>query len=239
MEEAPPQSQPPDGEPGAAVPAGDELQLPFWQGGENPGRDSILLYEGVVAALRETQPRDPSVLHVLAELRRLRRVMIATPLPGGETFDGPAAIDVLMPSPDGGGCAVRLMGQLSWAEPPADGEDRWTLATVVKTQAHGQLRHLSCIGPEGTTRRVAVRLGLFTPLPAHAAQACLRVRDVTRLWLALGAQWSFRLLLAAQPLALALPSPATDADAAQGGGVGGDGVGDGTADNGQDNPYRP
>lgn len=207
MEEAPPHLQPPD-EVARPTPAGEELQLPFWQGGISAGRDAIRLYDAMLAALRGMEPNEPSVRLVLDELRRQRRVMVATPLPGGAAPRRPAAVDVLMPSPDGYGCAVRLMGELSWEHSGPDETGRWTLATVVKTQAHGELRHLSCIGPEGTTRRVAVRLGLRGPAPATAAQACLRVRDATRLWLALGAQWSFRLLLGTQPLALALPPPA-------------------------------
>lgn len=183
---------PPPGEaPPAPTPPRTEAREPSPVGAD-PETEALRRFRAVVDALG-VQATHPAVRPVLDELRRQRRVLVATPVSPTDGLRQAASVHVLCPRP-GGGRAWRLAGELLWAAPPADG--RWWDVHLVKAQS-GSVRRLE---PLSDARRVAVCLGAQAVPMTAWADACLRVRDGTRLWQALEPQWSLRLLLGATVL---------------------------------------
>ena len=158
------------------------------------------LYQQIVAALHAVGATAGPVFDVLEELRRQRRVVVATPNGLTSGLRCAAHVDVLWPVAGGGGRALRLAGELLWAQSGFDTD--WLMTHLVKAQAQGSVRQLSPVSAEQDARRIAVCLGAqATPMVAWS-QACLRVRDGTRLWRALEPQWSLRLAICTLPLSL-------------------------------------
>ena len=164
------------------------------------------LYQQIVSALHALGTTTGPVSELLEELRRQRRVVLATPSRLTAGLRCNAHVDVLWPVA-GGGRALRLSGELLWAQ-VSHGSD-WLLAHLIKSQAPGNVRQLSPIGNEPGARCIAVCLGAqATPMLAWS-QACLRVRDGTRLWQALEMQWSLRLAIGTLPLSLQAGPPSS------------------------------
>jgi hypothetical protein len=159
------------------------------------------LYQQIVSALHAVgaAPASP-VSEALEELRRQRRVVLATPSGLTAGLRCAAHVDVLWPVPGGGGRALRLSGELLWAQASAEAD--WMMAHLVKSQADGNVRQLAPIAADADARRIAVCLGAQAVPMVAWSQACLRVRDATRLWQALEPQWSLRLLVSTLPLSL-------------------------------------
>jgi hypothetical protein len=158
-----------------------------------------LLYQQIVSALHAAGKGEGPVRLALEELRRRRRVVLATPAGLNTGLRCPAHVDVLWPSPDGGR-AVRFAGELLWSQVKSD--TTWLEAHLVKSQGAGSVRRLVSVAEQVNSRRVAVCLGAQAMPMTSWSQACLRVREGNRLWRALGPQWSLRLVIASLPLAL-------------------------------------
>jgi hypothetical protein len=181
------------------------------------------LYQHLVAALRALNASSGPVFEVLSELKRQRRVLLATPQ--GLSFDlrCNAHVDVLIPAAGGlQGRAIRLKGELLWAQHHLATD--WFMTHLVKSQTPAGVRQLSpmfdeedgvddnptlasqpvaaSLSPSAIERQIAVCLGAqATPMVAWS-QACLRVHDGNRLWRALESQWSLRLAISATTLGL-------------------------------------
>ena len=166
---------------------------------ESPLSGDPLLYQQLVSALHGLRLDEGPVSLALEELRRQRRVVLATPAGLRAGLRCPAHVDVLWPLP-AGGRAVRLSGELLWSQVASDAV--WLEAHLVKSQGRGNVRQLVPVAAQAEARRVAVCLGVQAMPMTAWSQACLRVRDSNRLWRALGPQWSLRLVVASQPLVL-------------------------------------
>lgn len=160
------------------------------------------LYESIVAALRAARDAGGPVAIALDELKRQRRVVLATPVSLTPGLRCLAHVDVLVPTA-GSGRAVRLSGELLWSQVTSD--TVWWQAHLVKSQGHGNVRQLVPVATQADTRRIAVCLGAHAIPMTAWSHACLRVRDGTRLWRALEPQWSLRLILSSLPLVLTEP----------------------------------
>jgi len=184
--------------------ATDEHHLPA---DARPGlAGDAALYQQIVSALHAVGTTSGPVAELLEELRRQRRVVLATPSSLTAGLRCNAHVDVLWPVA-GGGRALRLSGELLWAQ--AGHESDWLMAHLVKSQAQGHVRQLSPVGNDAGARCIAVCLGAqATPMLAWS-QACLRVRDATRLWQALEMQWSLRLVIGTLPLSLQAGPPSS------------------------------
>ena len=166
---------------------------------QSPLAGDPLLYQQIVSALHGLRLGEGPVTLALEELRRQRRVVLATPAGLRAGLRCPAHVDVLWPLP-AGGRAVRLAGELLWSQVASDAV--WLEAHLVKSQGRGNVRQLVPVASQAEARRVAVCLGVQAVPMTAWSQACLRVRDSNRLWSALGPQWSLRLVVASQPLVL-------------------------------------
>ncbi|MEY4561545.1 MAG: hypothetical protein RLZZ618_822 [Pseudomonadota bacterium] len=161
-----------------------------------------LLYQQIVAALHARHAERPEVQVALDELKRQRRVVIATPVSvSSGSLRCAAHVDVLCPTL-GGGRAWRFVGELLWSQ--AAGGAAWFETHLVKSQAQGHVRQLVPVDAQHDAREVAISLGAQAMPMTAWSQACLRVRDGNRLWASLDAQWSLRLVVARAPLVLSV-----------------------------------
>jgi hypothetical protein len=151
------------------------------------------LYQQLLSALH-TAGTTP----LLDELKAQRRALLVTPIHGAVPgLRCNAYIDLLWPV-HGGGRALRLRGEILWAQIPK-ADPNWQHTHLIKTLAPGGVRQLA----PTQARHIAVCLGAqATPMTAWSL-ACVRIHDSTLLWRALEPQWSLRLALCSA----ALPVP--------------------------------
>lgn len=169
------------------------------------GADGDLqLYRQIICALHDQRGESDAVECALEELKRQRRVVLATPSGPVAGLRCPAHVDVLWPR-RGGGSAVRLAGELLWSQ--ATAQASWLEGHLVKSQGPGSGRQLVPVAGQIDPRRIAVSLGAQAVPMTAWSQVCLRVRDGSRLWRALEPQWSLRVIIGRHALALRAPSP--------------------------------
>jgi hypothetical protein len=159
------------------------------------------LYQNTLACLNAVGALAGPTFDLLAELRSQRRVLIATPhglsSAHAHGLRCEAHVDLLWPVP-GGGRALRLRGEILWAQAQFDAD--WFITHLVKSQSAGGVRQLSPKASQEQARQIAVCLGAQA-LPMVAwSHACLRIHDGNRLWRALEPQWSLRLAVSTLPL---------------------------------------
>ncbi len=194
-EDLTPQKITPDEEPEKpATPHAGNAQAPSTLG-------DAQLYQNTVAALKAVGALAGPTFELLAELRCQRRVVIVTPhglrRTQGHGLRCEAHVDLLWPVP-GGGTAMRLRGEIVWAQAKLEAD--WFITHLVKSQSAGGVRQLSPTANQANSRQIAVCLGAQA-LPMVAwSHACVRVHEGTRLWQALEPQWSLRLAVSTLPL---------------------------------------
>jgi hypothetical protein len=164
------------------------------------------LYRRIVTQLMAEKFQLHVVPHVLNELRRLRRVVLVTPVQRARVGLVDAHVDVLCPTRHGGS-VLRMAGTIEWTVDPAVAG--WMLLHVFKAQTSGgAMRFHPVSSTPHTTRLLVAAMG--QPF-AESGQAHARVRlsDGTRLRRALQSQWSLRMALGPNPIDLS----SSDADA--------------------------